>query len=102
MKHTQSLQPSSANQVKENRIEDLQEQLQEQKRLFNTMKEKNSKLLARIGFLSKEVADRDRLMQTFILSNESDSKVQERCVLQSYKSKLASIERKLESLKKQN
>lgn len=48
--------------VKDDRIEGLQEQLQEQKRLFNTMKEKNSKLLARIGFLTKEVADRDRLI----------------------------------------
>lgn len=59
-------------------------------------------MLARIGHLTKEVAERDRLMQTFILSNETDSKVQERCVVQSYKSKLASIERKLEYLKKQN
>ena len=66
------------------------------------MKEKNSKLLARIGYLTKEVADRDKLMQKFILNNESEASVKEKCVLQSYKSKLASIERKLEFSKKQN
>jgi len=66
------------------------------------MKDKNSKLLARIGYLTKEVADRDKLMQKFILNNESETKVKESCVLQSYKSKLASVERKNESLKKTN
>ena len=66
------------------------------------MKEKNSKLQARIGYLTKEVADRDKLMQKFILNNESEASVKEKCVLQSYKSKLASIERKLEFSKKQN
>ena len=65
------------------------------------MKEKNSKLLARIGYLTKEVSDRDKLMQKFILNNESEASVKEKCVLQSYKSKLASIERKLEFSKKQ-
>lgn len=35
MKHTLSLLSSSANLVKDDRIEDLQEQLQEQKRLYN-------------------------------------------------------------------
>ena len=66
------------------------------------MKEKNSKLWARIGYLTKEVADRDKLMQKFILNNESEASVKEKCFLQSYKSKLASIERKLEFSKKQN
>ena len=48
------------------------------------------------------MAERDKLMQTFILNNGSETKVKESCVLQSYKSKLASIQRKLESLKKYN
>ena len=64
------------------------------------MKDKNSKLQARIGRLTKEVADRDKLMQTFVLNNESEPAVKERCVLQSYKSKLTQIEGKLEALKK--
>ena len=66
------------------------------------MKDKNSKLLARIGYLTKEVADRDKLMQKFILNGESEIKVKESCVLQSYKSKLQSVEKKHESLKKSN
>ena len=41
-------------------------------------------------------------MEKFILNNESEAKVKESCVLQSYKSKVASIERKLEQVKKQN
>ena len=64
--------------------------------------EKNGKLIARIGFLSKEVAERDKLMQKFILNNESEPKVKEKCILQSYKSKIAETERKNEQLKKQN
>ena len=59
-------------------------------------------MLARIVFLTKEVADRDKLMQKFILNNESEVKVKESCVLQSYKSKVAALERKLESLKRHN
>ena len=59
-------------------------------------------MVARIGFLSKEVAERDKLMQKFILNNESETKVKEKCVLQSYKSKIAETERKNEVLKKQN
>ena len=84
------------------RTEQIQGQLQEAKRQCNKMIDKNSKLLARIGYLTKEVADRDKLMQSFILNNESEAKVKERCVIKSYKSKLASIERKLEQFKKQN
>lgn len=41
-------------------------------------------------------------MQKFILNNDSDVKVKESCVLQSYKSKLASVQRKKEALKIQN
>ena len=66
------------------------------------MQDKNNKLLARIGYLTKEVADRDKLVRQFILNNEDEPKVKERAVLQSYKSKLASIERRFESQKKQN
>lgn len=51
------------------------------KKLYNKIKTKNGKLLARIGYLTKEVADRDKLMQKFILNNETETKVKESCVL---------------------
>jgi len=69
--------------------------------MYNKMKAENSKLKARIGQLTREVTERDKLMQKFILGSESDVKVKESCVLQSYKSKLASVERKHHKLKKQ-
>ena len=45
------------------------------------MQDKNNKLLARIGYLTKEVADRDKLVRQFILNNEDEPKVKERAVL---------------------
>lgn len=48
------------------------------------------------------MADRDKLMQTFILNNESEAKVKKATVIKKYKSKIAAVERKLESFKKQN
>ena len=66
------------------------------------MKDKNSKLLARIGYLTKEVADRDKLMQKFVLNGESEVKVKESCVLQQYKSKLQQVEKKNETITKKN
>ena len=50
--------------------------------------------------MSREVSDRDKLMQKFVLNNETESKVKEQCVLKSYKSKLANVELKLETTKK--
>ena len=46
------------------------------------------------------MADRDKLMQTFILNNESEAKVKKATVIKKYKSKIAAVERKLESFKK--
>ena len=86
--------------VRQQTTEDIQSQLQEAKRTINKMKDKNSKLLARIGYLTKEVADRDKLMQKFVLNGESEVKVKESCVLQQYKSKLQQVEKKNEALSK--
>ena len=41
-------------------------------------------------------------MKKFILNSESEAKVKELCVIKNYKSKLASLDRKLESSKRQN
>ena len=81
MKHQLSLQPSNlnltqsfvaasfhnntninTNNAAQDKTEAIQSQLQDVKRSLNKMKDKNSKLLARIGYLTKEVADRDKLM----------------------------------------
>ena len=84
------------------RAEETKSQLREAKRSLNKLKEKNGKLQAKIMQLTKAVKERDKLMEKFILNSESEAKVKESCVLQSYKSKVASIERKLEALKKNN
>ena len=110
LKHTLTMQPSKVQQAQADyeqryqadreRTEKLQGQLQEAKRQCNILVDKNNKLLARIGYLSREVSDRDKLMQKFVLNNETEANVKEQCVLKSYKSKLTNVELKLETTKK--
>lgn len=64
--------------------------------------DKNNKLQARIGYLTREVSDMNKLMEKFVLNNETDSNLKEQCVVKSYKSKLASVERKLEATMNKN
>ena len=84
------------------RTEKVQDQLKEVKIQCNDLVNKNNILRTKIGYLTREVKERDKLMQNFVLNNESEAKVQEKCVITSYKSKLDSVKRKLEQTKKLN
>ena len=41
-------------------------------------------------------------MQSFVMNTEDKKNLQQRCLITSYKSKLTALEKKVDSLKKQN
>ena len=49
--------------------------------------------------MEKEVVETEKLMSQYVLDKEGDSKLQSRCVIQSYKSKLVTFEKKVELLR---
>ena len=52
--------------------------------------------------MQRELADRDKIMQSFVMNTEDQKNLQQRCLITSYKSKLTALEKKVDSLKKQN
>ena len=78
----------------------LYSNLQLIKKENNKYLEKINKQKARIGYLQKEVAERDKLMQNYVLNTEDQKNLQSRCLIQSFKSKIVTLEKKLESTKR--
>ena len=54
---------------------------------------------ARIAYLENEVVQTEKLMSQYVLDKEGVKNLQSRCVIQSYKSKLVTYEKKVELLK---
>ena len=52
--------------------------------------------------MQRELADRDKIMQSFVMNTEDQKNLQHRCLITSYKSKLTALEKKVDNLKKQN
>lgn len=61
--------------------DNLYSTLQAIKKQNNKYLEKINKQKARIGYLEKEVAERDKLMQNYVLNTEDQKNLQSRCLI---------------------
>ena len=65
-----------------------------------SLKEKNLEYKRKVAYLEKQLGEKVSLIQKFILNKGSEESVKGACVSSTFKSKIATLERQLQTLKK--